>query len=434
MKQLITLAMIVSVGFAGYASYESDHYNDDFFKDATTWHLQKKSSQMTDELPSPVTVKVEGDVNISGKYEIMPGVFVEETVSCKQLSITEEGKEPRYVGVFEMLNKIYAYSEKLGRFEIVADYSVSEGRNASISGSEWTADRVDYIEEADLLHLRTILSHDGNSLTQVYGIGSDKFIADSEIWENPGYLEFVSCELTDGTEVTADVFALPTFQPTNEYYSIGKEWIIENYNIYDENEHSYSTKRVTADIEFAHMPCRRVSLISPDTDTERSYYIGCDYNGYVYKYDNECQRLRLALNFNLEVGDLAIANDEMSEVTLIDTVEVNGKEFKRFKFKGADNDSDFWRYWVDGVGASDGNILFDEPRPIGMLEKMDKCLINGECIFTYEDFSKQSGVETIGSVANSQQSGQMFDLSGRRINKASKGEIFITNGHKHIGL
>jgi hypothetical protein len=200
-----------------------------------------------------------------------------------------------------------------------------------------------------------------------------------------------------------------------------------------------------------------------------NYPLGGDHDAYlaalrqegdkVYAIFNGEDKRRLLYDFGLQVGDrvrtiiqawptilvLLEADEEyegtVQEITLtdIDTIDVCGQELRRFTFKTdsqlkapsrAGGDGSYKNFvWVEGIGSERGLLkswctIHDEGT-------MDCCTLDGNIIFRYEDFHKESiltaihdisaseivnGKSSKGKSLNSKSlNGQWYDLTGRQI-------------------
>lgn len=384
-----------------------------------------------------LSAEVIGDTVIYVKVELIPDLIVNQSFICKQIRISEKGCPDRYVGVYEDQSILYAYSDKTTSFHKVADFSVQEDGVASVSGLDYQVTRKDYIYPEDILRMRMLLSNGEDEICQVYGVGSSFFYAPADSWNNPGRYEFISCEIPGLQILHSSVFDEPIFIPENTYYTIGKEWTKFSYDPWMPDEMNNTSKYIVkGDMEYEHIPCRNIEILNSDNILVNSVP-GCDSKGKVYRYDGEVCRLRLALDFNLKIGDVASPFDVLSEVIDIDEITVNDIQYKRIIFKGVDQkysngDDSIWRYWVEGIGESNGNIMYPQPMPSFWQERTDECMINGVPIFTYADFSIQSSIKGLSDLEPDSDYRITYDVMGRQIKETVPGSIYIRGGKKFV--
>ncbi len=120
-------------------------------------------------------------------------------------------------------------------------------------------------------------------------------------------------------------------------------------------------------------------------------------------------------------------------VSAIDTVQVNNNYFRRYYCYQEYNNEDLEMisdgqrdYWVDGIGDARYGIeakgLEITIRLPGITEYFDSCEVNGECIFTSEDFTKPAYTTDLKRVRNTVlQEASVYNLHGHRISSPTKG-------------
>lgn len=108
-------------------------------------------------------------------------------------------------------------------------------------------------------------------------------------------------------------------------------------------------------------------------------------NKTIYHYDESAKMFLPLMDFNLHEGDKV---GDWGCILWEDYVEVNNISHRRLAIGYEDKAP--LAYWVEGIGASKDYwiTLFD--KHIGEYSYMTECMENGECIFTQEDFSKDS--------------------------------------------
>lgn len=413
------------VGLAADVDY-ADYPGSDFFKEGQEWTLKYMGSDDATEIAT-LKVVVGETTEMAADYLDYSDQWVNGSVSCKKVTVYNGENVVMNTGAYEIVNTIYLYAETSGRFEKVADFSLTENANVDLAGSAYTVDYVDFVFDGSQIRKRDkYVSADENAEIWVYGIGFDKFYLDEAVWGIGGLLQFESLKDADGTEYVATLFNENTFEPTNEFYTLGKQWTYFYSEGFDENRTEYTVKKiVTGDVEYCHMPCRTLT-----TEGDPSGTPVCDYNGMVFEL-GDWGRFVKTLDFNLEVGDFALEGIEMSEVTEIDEIYVNAFSRKRIKFKGLTEESK-WKCWVEGIGANSNNYMYEFEQPTTRLEiRMEECSVNGECVFTYPDFFVSSGIADRFDTRPAHD-GQRYDLFGRQIEAPVQGQLYIESGHLHL--
>ena len=162
-----------------------------------------------------------------------------------------------------------------------------------------------------------------------------------------------------------------------------------------------------------------------DKDEFLFFDFGRDDVGQVYNWNN-------VVNWMIHAIDEIMVNNnlfrryccyqEISE-TRLDTIEI--KEVGQVQTD----------YWVEGIGSARYGIEADgleiEPRLPGFTEYFVSCYMNGECIFTEDDFSKPAYTTNIQKLRyKDSRKESLYDLQGRRLTgKPAKG-IYIQTGRK----
>ena len=154
----------------------------------------------------------------------------------------------------------------------------------------------------------------------------------------------------------------------------------------------------------------RVSCFNQQDDTSHS----CSFleeNGIIYTKYN--QTYRKLIDFNLRKGDSVPVEyvDVEGETTIKYRYVVNDEiiDIKGIKRKiisiGFKKDDIPFAYWIEGIGSIDdwGMLVVNYPMPTCVPyltnRHISSCYLNGECIFSYEDFEEymqRSGVRSIG--------------------------------------
>ena len=92
-------------------------------------------------------------------------------------------------------------------------------------------------------------------------------------------------------------------------------------------------------------------------------------------------------------------------------------------------------YWVEGIGSANMGIEADgieiPVRLPGITEYFVSCDVNGECIFTADDFSKPSYTSDVQRLRNTDSNLEsVYDILGKRLNVVPHKGLYIQNGKK----
>lgn len=206
---------------------------------------------------------------------------------------------------------------------------------------------------------------------------------------------------------------------------------------------TYSSKEVTVlvsgDTIVGGKNCKK--LICNDDGNLSLFAVMAEEGQKVYVYYND--KFILVYDFGLTVGDTVSTNIDTVLVAAADTVEYNGKMFKRLllhRTTGYTPESlpeEFYEYVVEGIGsmyAPNVPYSFQTPgnafRLLGVFDS-EETLIDSDGVtklFT-DEFT---GIRPTTSV-NPRATGATFDLSGRKILQPQPHQPYIRGGKKYIG-
>ena len=156
---------------------------------------------------------------------------------------------------------------------------------------------------------------------------------------------------------------------------------------------------------------------------------------------------KVLYDFGLSVGD--VAYDDLEEeirlhVVFVDTIEVNGVSRKRIGFFTGNqleyygdkldhtNPNQWANCWVEGIGGIYGPTDTYGWYIIGSRTMMQHCYVNGECVFTYDDFFAKSVSGISNPISLPSCKDTIYDLQGRRVTTPQKKGLYIKNGNKFV--
>jgi hypothetical protein len=189
--------------------------------------------------------------------------------------------------------------------------------------------------------------------------------------------------------------------------------------------------------------------IAGDTIVEGRPCFKTKNNEYAYESDGKIywygkggkKKWVLMYDYNLKVGDMFYQDEIMKvveylTVSSIDTIQVNGQNYRRYHFAEMLNPYDGW---VEGIGnIYFGPFFYPFMSVLGTMYVDYRCLSvydGDKCIFTFEDFMKEayhSEPVTINAVQVSNSSVPLFDLSGRRIQGEPRKGVYVRGGKKYV--
>jgi hypothetical protein len=170
--------------------------------------------------------------------------------------------------------------------------------------------------------------------------------------------------------------------------------------------------------------CETVGAVSDATILDRSLLREEGKKVYVREVTKGAEE-SLLYDFDIKKGEQVM--DGWLTVQHIDTILVRNVYRRRIVFGKV--------VWVEGVGC---NYTLSHPlgqnTTDGIDWKLMECYENGECVFTYDDFSALSVIiEGIGcAVVRHPKSCLRFDLQGRRLKEAPQKGLYIEEGRKKV--
>lgn len=96
----------------------------------------------------------------------------------------------------------------------------------------------------------------------------------------------------------------------------------------------------------------------------------------------------LYYDFSLALGESAVVHSGGAVGTYaVDTIQVDGKAFRRISIYSKDGrEAPYKEYWVEGVGSNYGFYPADRMWDYGAYSALDSCKVNGQLLFTRNDF------------------------------------------------
>ena len=226
-------------------------------------------------------------------------------------------------------------------------------------------------------------------------------------------------------------FSYAHAQDENLFVKEGKTW--ECYWFVDGKDYVYT---ITGDTIINGTAYKKMYL-----DGKYQYAVRQDGQKVYWMRETEEEEM-LVYDFGLNAGDVFVYDNLVKlRVLKVDTVNVNGIDFRRLHVQTVFDDSNNENenpdessyYWVEGVGIHEEPI---QPYFSFLIETpyaMRRCLDNGECIFSYDDFFIGTGIATPTQEKAESKDAPVYDLAGRRVDgKALHRGIYIRNGKKFV--
>ena len=235
---------------------------------------------------------------------------------------------------------------------------------------------------------------------------------------------FIIIALTAVLHATAQSY-LPILQD-------GKEWLFQLEIRSYEAPYSPVTKQlrewidgdtIVGDVRYWKHYREDVAYQSTETQTYRQLLREDGQKVYAKSMDNEAEET-LLYDFGIGVGERF---NDLLTVDGTDVVCAYGSNLKRIDFGQVK--------WVEGVGSSHslsnpyGQMLSD-----GITRRLLECRVDGQCIFTQQDFLSAPVVTGINGASTVRHDKQpIYDLQGRRLPQQPQRGMFIKDGKKVMG-
>lgn len=215
----------------------------------------------------------------------------------------------------------------------------------------------------------------------------------------------------------------------------GKSWT--NIRWGGDWEYDRSRYTITGDTIVGGMKCKKaisVQLVGEYVFQNTELYL--ERNNVIYSvYTDEHGNLDsiILMDFNLKKGEQITWGEKSRRFYVLDedTITVNGISRRRM-IMGYPPDREITR-WVEGIGESNETITRLFPSEIYYARStFDEFTLDGEVIFTYDDFFKDSSAGLVSPVSLPPTDDGIYNLNGQRTTAPRKGEIVIKNGKKLI--
>lgn len=233
--------------------------------------------------------------------------------------------------------------------------------------------------------------------------------------------------------------SMPTAAQQQVYSSFlheGKTWKLQQVVAYTTSE---VTVTVAGDTIAGGKSCKK--LILNDGGEKSLFSVMVEEGEKVYEYNGE--RFVPVYDFGLREGDTIRDGNDAIVVAATDTVDYNGKSFRRLllhKTNGYTPESsanEFYEYWVEGIGseyAPNQSYSFGTPGNRYRLLAVDD---NGETLMDADGRQKLFPPVLTGisptTLPCRRANDAAFDLSGRKIQHPQPHQPYIRGGKKYIG-
>ena len=234
-----------------------------------------------------------------------------------------------------------------------------------------------------------------------------------------------ACKENGVTIFTEEGFNAPSIGDYRPLLQDGKEWRYHYYNDFTGKDY-YTSLTVAGDTIIDDKHYKQIVDVATGTvncalreDGRRVYVNYSGHSGETLLYD-----------FGLGLGDTFQFEDSSSAtVVSVDTVMVGDRAFRALDVRIGNESWPNW--WVEGVGSE--FFLTTNYFAVGNYYQLSSCLVNGETIFTLQDFQTALGIHEQPYKYGQETPSAIYNLHGHRLTgKPTKG-VYIEDGRKMVG-
>jgi hypothetical protein len=257
---------------------------------------------------------------------------------------------------------------------------------------------------------------------------------------------FLRCE-KNGQEIfnVAD-FDIRIQEPGRQMLSEGKSWLYD-YVHYESDDETGSGGGYTRTVYPVSFTIKGDTVIASQhysklyrqiRDGVLTYDSAVREEGQsVYRVPNEQTAEELLLSFDPDIINKNMTDYDKITTVKSDSIIVNGRRFCRHRYGTEEWFEKSEIIGVEGIGFyRNGLVLgmnFERPTCICDYMEFKACNVNGECIFTANDFNVGPITNGITTIQTSPRTvSPLYDLQGRRQDTAPRKGIYIRGGKKRV--
>ncbi|MCM1110244.1 MAG: hypothetical protein NC336_03455, partial [Clostridium sp.] len=148
------------------------------------------------------------------------------------------------------------------------------------------------------------------------------------------------------------------------------------------------------------------------------FFIALETDGIIYSYSEQFGAIIPLMDFNTHINDIF---SDYLKVTDISSMIIENVERKVITLENG------LCYWIAGIGATRDYYITDYERPIGYVNELQACYLNGECMFSIQNFENMmAGLEK--TLSDSVHPETIYDMMGRPVSEARPGQLYIRDG------
>ena len=227
--------------------------------------------------------------------------------------------------------------------------------------------------------------------------------------DGPTYESALACVYNAAGEV---IYGTPFGYSYHPLFEEGKVWnVVDKYFDYTNDETTIYHKQISYSGEWndgSHL-LSQVNCFNQEEDTTTPYSL-LEENRIIYIAAD--QTYLPSIDFNLRKGDAVPVRDgsedpdgsviEHAYIVNDEVIDIKGTP-RRVLSIGLQEDGEPFTYWIEGIGSIDDWDMLEYPvptcAPFLQSRRITSCYLNGECIFSYDDFKSYmtpNGIESVG--------------------------------------
>jgi hypothetical protein len=408
-------------------------------EDGKSWHYTNYDNM--GENPYEYSYALHGDTIIDGQRY---AAYRNERGNASSL-FREEG------------GKVYVYSLYYKKERLLYDFTLSEGDlfNSDGNGNGLFVASVDTVRvfgsPRKCLHLCLKWQYGNgmegidydNPVVWVEGMGSDRGLLNTypiapNDYEYLNYIEMPDGRKYDFTQIGEQV----------KFVEEGKVWTyfrtdppayMHFFSLFIQGDTimgGKECKKLYGDHYDYHVPYEPICFLGGLYEEEGKVYLVDNVYNTTDQWVHE-----LLYDFSHQVGDTFTVDNERYHLKLVEIREGedhHGRDYKAHVLQW-DSDRDGWNLgykyvtWIEGIGSTYQD-LFEVCPTMGKNGFLTSVTLNGDTLYSRdlpEVFKEMLGVKHV-TTDESQLSDKKYDVSGRQIKEARKGQIMISDGKKFV--
>lgn len=206
----------------------------------------------------------------------------------------------------------------------------------------------------------------------------------------------------------------------------GKKWIYYNTDpLSDETPSFNHVDSIICDTLINELNAKKILYKG---ENRSSFYYKVEKDGIIYTLDETSMQFIPVLDFNLNL------DDKISYYTVVgkDIVNIRGIDRTVLTMSSGENSPISNWFWIEGIGSTKDYYIPEIVRPGLVYIGINECWLNGELLYREGDLESLSGIDKLYNKSNTLSDNDIYNLMGQKVDKPSKGQIYIRGGKKIV--